>query len=84
MGQRCGVNFWSGLQTRLTARLLQIWEGDGVVASARKLIGATNPLNAEPGTIRGDLAGQAANLLLLAQLLQGYCMSRNLSLLSET
>lgn len=30
-------------------------EGPGVVASARKLIGATNPLNAEPGTIRGDL-----------------------------
>jgi hypothetical protein len=29
-----------------------------VVASARKLIGATNPLNAEPGTIRGDLAVQ--------------------------
>ena len=33
-----------------------VWEGDGVVASARKLIGATNPLTAEPGTIRGDLA----------------------------
>jgi nucleoside-diphosphate kinase len=31
-----------------------VWEGDGVVASARKIIGATNPLNAEPGTIRGD------------------------------
>nr|GMD38531.1 nucleoside diphosphate kinase 2, chloroplastic [Ipomoea batatas] len=36
----------------------QAWEGVGVVASARKLIGATNPLNAEPGTIRGDLAVQ--------------------------
>ncbi|EPS69992.1 nucleoside diphosphate kinase 2, chloroplastic, partial [Genlisea aurea] len=34
------------------------WEGVGVVASARKLIGSTNPLNAEPGTIRGDLAVQ--------------------------
>eukprot|EP00850_Spirogloea_muscicola_P000428 SM000002S05508 [mRNA] locus=s2:276989:278468:- [translate_table: standard] len=33
-----------------------IWEGSGVVASARKLIGVTNPLQAEPGTIRGDLA----------------------------
>jgi hypothetical protein len=30
-----------------------------VVKSARKLIGATNPLEAEPGTIRGDLAVQA-------------------------
>jgi nucleoside-diphosphate kinase len=31
-----------------------VWEGKGVVASARKMIGVTNPLNAEPGTIRGD------------------------------
>ncbi|CAJ2664243.1 unnamed protein product [Trifolium pratense] len=34
------------------------WEGIGVVPSARKLIGATDPLQAEPGTIRGDLAVQ--------------------------
>ena len=33
-----------------------VWEGDGVIASARKLIGSTKPLDAEPGTIRGDLA----------------------------
>jgi nucleoside-diphosphate kinase len=32
-----------------------VWEGDGVVASARNLIGATNPLTSAPGTIRGDL-----------------------------
>ncbi|PSP09665.1 MAG: nucleoside-diphosphate kinase [Cyanobacteria bacterium SW_11_48_12] len=31
-----------------------VWEGEGVVAAARKIIGTTNPLNAEPGTIRGD------------------------------
>jgi nucleoside-diphosphate kinase len=31
-----------------------VWQGDGVVTSARKIIGATNPLTAEPGTIRGD------------------------------
>lgn len=40
----------------------QVWEGDGVVASARKLIGATNPLAAEPGTIRGDFAIQVRKL----------------------
>jgi nucleoside-diphosphate kinase len=33
-----------------------VWEGKGVVASARKIIGATNPLLSEPGTIRGDFA----------------------------
>lgn len=31
-----------------------VWEGEGVVSSARKIIGATNPLTSEPGTIRGD------------------------------
>lgn len=41
------------------------WEGVGVVASARKLIGATNPLQAEPGTIRGDLAVQTGRLTLV-------------------
>ncbi|KAG2450563.1 hypothetical protein HYH02_005064 [Chlamydomonas schloesseri] len=33
-----------------------VWEGKGVVATARKMIGATNPLASEPGTIRGDFA----------------------------
>jgi nucleoside-diphosphate kinase len=31
-------------------------EGEGVIATLRKTIGATDPANAEPGTIRGDLA----------------------------
>jgi nucleoside-diphosphate kinase len=31
-----------------------VWQGDGVVASSRLIIGATNPLTADPGTIRGD------------------------------
>jgi len=31
-------------------------EGEGVIATMRKTIGATDPRNAEPGTIRGDLA----------------------------
>ena len=31
-----------------------VWEGKGVVAAGRKLIGATKPADSEPGTIRGD------------------------------
>src|SRR5437762_12697653 len=31
-------------------------EGVGAIATLRKTIGATNPADAEPGTIRGDLA----------------------------
>jgi len=33
-----------------------VWEGEGVISNARKMIGATKPLEADPGTIRGDLA----------------------------
>jgi nucleoside-diphosphate kinase len=48
--------FFAGLVDFITSGPLvaMVWEGDGVIASARKLIGATNPLTAEPGTIRGD------------------------------
>jgi nucleoside-diphosphate kinase len=41
-----------------------VFEGDGVVASARKIIGATNPLSAEPGTIRGDFGVSIARNLI--------------------
>jgi nucleoside-diphosphate kinase len=36
--------------------LALVVEGEGAIATMRKTIGATNPANAEPGTIRGDLA----------------------------
>jgi nucleoside-diphosphate kinase len=31
-------------------------EGEGAIATLRRTIGATNPADADPGTIRGDLA----------------------------
>lgn len=48
--------FFQGLVEFITSGpvVAMVWEGDGVIASARKIIGATNPLNSEPGTIRGD------------------------------
>eukprot|EP00691_Histiona_aroides_P000896 EC850555.1.p4 GENE.EC850555.1~~EC850555.1.p4 ORF type:complete len:72 (+),score=31.01 EC850555.1:287-502(+) len=33
-----------------------VWEGKNVISVGRKLIGATNPAVAEPGTLRGDFA----------------------------
>ena len=36
--------------------LLMVWEGPHAVSVVRHLVGATNPSDAEPGTIRGDLA----------------------------
>ncbi|KDN57615.1 MAG: nucleoside-diphosphate kinase [Exiguobacterium sp.] len=32
------------------------WEGENIIAVSRMMIGKTNPLDAQPGTIRGDLA----------------------------
>ena len=48
--------FFAGLVNFITSGpvVAMVWEGDGVVAASRKMIGATNPLAAEPGTIRGD------------------------------
>ena len=31
-----------------------VWEGKGVVATGRKMLGATKPSESAPGTIRGD------------------------------
>ncbi len=33
-----------------------VWEGDNVVSMARTMMGKTNPVDAAPGTIRGDYA----------------------------
>lgn len=48
--------FFAGLVDFITSSpvVAMVWEGKEVVASARKMIGATNPLSSEPGTIRGD------------------------------
>ncbi|UOQ42711.1 nucleoside-diphosphate kinase [Halobacillus salinarum] len=31
-----------------------VWEGENVIGTARQMMGATNPKEAAPGTIRGD------------------------------
>jgi nucleoside-diphosphate kinase len=50
--------FFAGLVDFITSGpvVAMVWEGDGVIAAARLMIGATKPLEANPGTIRGDLA----------------------------
>lgn len=37
-----------------SAVVAMVWEGNNVVAIARKMMGATKPLESAPGTIRGD------------------------------
>lgn len=50
--------FFSGLVDYIISGpvVAMIWEGKNVVTTGRKIIGATNPAQSEPGTIRGDFA----------------------------
>ena len=50
--------FFSDLVTFMISGpvLVQVLEGEGAVAKNREIMGATNPANAAPGTIRKDFA----------------------------
>jgi nucleoside-diphosphate kinase len=51
-----GKPFFEGVVKYLSSApvLVMVWQGQGVIAMSRKLMGATFGFNAEPGTIRGD------------------------------
>ena len=53
-----GKPFYDGLISFITSGpvVAMIWEGREAVTVVRGLMGATDPLKAAPGTIRGDLA----------------------------
>ena len=53
-----GKSFFEPLMSYITAGpvVAIVLEGDGAVASVRRMMGKTNSAEAEPGTIRGDLA----------------------------
>ncbi len=53
-----GKPFFQELVTHVTSGpvFLMVWDGPNAVAVARNLVGATNPLNAAAGTVRGDFA----------------------------
>jgi nucleoside-diphosphate kinase len=57
-GEHKGKGFFEGLVGFITSGpiVAMAWEGPNVIATARKMMGATNPANADSGTIRGDLA----------------------------
>jgi len=53
-----GKSFFEPLMSYVTAGpvVAMVLEGDGAVAAVRRMMGKTNSAEAEPGTIRGDLA----------------------------
>ncbi|UUZ94257.1 nucleoside-diphosphate kinase [Paenibacillus sp. P25] len=41
-----------------------VWQGDNIIALSRSMMGKTNPLDAAPGTIRGDYAIHTGNNII--------------------
>jgi len=61
-----GKPFFPGLVEFISSGpvVAMVWEGENAVAAVRKLMGATDPLEAAPGTIRGDLAAVMSENLI--------------------
>ncbi|KAF9883957.1 nucleoside diphosphate kinase [Aspergillus nanangensis] len=53
-----GKGFFKGLISYMLSGPIcaMVWEGKDVVKTGRVILGATNPLQSAPGTIRGDFA----------------------------
>jgi len=53
-----GKPFFEGVVKYLASSpvLIMVWQADGAIQMARKLMGATFGYDAEPGTIRGDFS----------------------------
>jgi nucleoside-diphosphate kinase len=61
-----GKPFYPGLIQYITSGpvLLGVLEGKDAILATRTTMGATNPVNAAPGTIRGDLALETGRNLI--------------------
>lgn len=60
-----GKPFYEGLLRYICSSpvMAMVWQGEDAIAAVRQTMGATNPLIADPGTIRHDFAlGIARNL----------------------
>ncbi|HNR01091.1 MAG TPA: nucleoside-diphosphate kinase [Anaerolineaceae bacterium] len=53
-----GKPFYEGLINYITKSpvMAMVWEGPNAIKAVRQTMGATNPLQAEPGTVRHDYA----------------------------
>lgn len=54
--EHAGKSFYDALVSYITSApvVAMVWQGDNAVAIVRKMVGATKPEEAAPGTIRGD------------------------------
>ncbi|HHX10358.1 MAG TPA: nucleoside-diphosphate kinase [Firmicutes bacterium] len=61
-----GKPFFEGLLKYITSLpvVAMVWEGPSAVSVVRSTMGATNPAQAQPGTIRGDFGMDISNNLV--------------------
>jgi len=61
--EHVGKPFFSGLVEFITSGpiIAMVVEGDNAIRAVRTMMGTTNPVDAVPGTIRGDLALTMSN-----------------------
>lgn len=61
-----GKAFFPGLVDYITSGpvLCMVWEGENIITALRAMMGKTNPQDAAPGTIRGDLAQQTGRNII--------------------
>lgn len=65
-GEHKGKGFFPGLIEYITSGpvLVMVWEGENIITGMRTMMGKTNPADAAPGTIRGDLAQHTGRNLI--------------------
>ncbi len=61
-----GKPFFEELLSFITSGpvVAMVWEGENVIASVRSLMGDTDPAEAAPGTIRGDLGASISKNII--------------------
>ena len=70
--------FFAGLVAYMCSGpvVCMVWEGKDVVKTGRKIIGATNPLASEPGSLRGDFCIEVGRNVIRLRC-RGVCATRN-------
>jgi nucleoside-diphosphate kinase len=65
-GEHKGKPFYDELVSFITSGpvFAMVWQGESVVELTRKMMGKTNPKDAEPGTIRGDYSTQVSQNII--------------------
>jgi nucleoside-diphosphate kinase len=65
-GEHEGKPFYAGLVGFITSSpvVALALEGPSAISTTRKIMGATNPADADPGTVRGDLAADMGRNLI--------------------